>query len=53
MTYRFDARGAFLPKFLGAVIVLFIGILVTCYYISRQADPVILDERGHVRSGGK
>jgi hypothetical protein len=52
MSYRFDARGAFLPKFLVFVSALFIGILVATYVISRQADPVILDDQGHVRSGG-
>jgi hypothetical protein len=53
MGYRFDARGAFLPKFLAFVIVLFIGILVVAYAVARQADPVILDEHGQVRSGGE
>ena len=52
MSYRFDARGAFLPKFLGFVMVLFIGILIVTYLIARRADPVILDETGHVRGGG-
>jgi hypothetical protein len=32
--------------------ILFIGILVVTYLIARQTDPVILDEQGHVRSGG-
>ncbi len=41
----------FLPKFLGGVIVLFIGILLTCWWIARQANPVMLDEHGRVRSG--
>ena len=52
MSYKFDSRGAFLPKFLGFVMVLFITILIVTYCIARQADPVILDEHGHVRSGG-
>lgn len=49
MIYRFDSRGAFLPKFLGGVFVLFAGILIVCYYIARAANPVMLDEQGHVR----
>ena len=51
--YRFDRRGAFLPVFLAAVVLLFIGILVGTYVVARQVDPVILDERGAVRSGGR
>ncbi len=47
--YRFDSRGAFLPKFLGGIFVLFVGILIVCYYIAREANPVMLDETGHVR----
>jgi hypothetical protein len=49
MRYRFDARGALLPKFLGFVMVLFIGILIGCYLIAREANPVMLDEHGNVR----
>jgi len=47
--YLFDSRGAFLPKFLGGVIVLFVSILVVCYCIARQANPIMLDEHGAVR----
>lgn len=47
--YRFDSRGALLPKFLGGVFVLFVGIMIACWYIARQANPVILDEHGHPR----
>ena len=42
-------RSAFLPKFLGGVFVLFVGILIVCYYIARAANPVMLDEQGHIR----
>jgi hypothetical protein len=52
MNYKFDSRGAFLPKFLGFIMVVFIGILIAAYAIARKADPVILDEQGHVRGGG-
>ncbi|MBI4892443.1 MAG: hypothetical protein HY821_17595 [Acidobacteria bacterium] len=45
-------RGAFLPKFLWGVALLFVGILITTYLIARDADPVILDEHGNYRSGG-
>ena len=42
-------KGAFLPKFLVFVVLLFIGILVYAYVESKRADPIILDEQGHVR----
>jgi hypothetical protein len=42
----------FLPKFLGVIMVLFIGILIATYLIAREADPVILDDHGNYRSGG-
>ena len=48
--YKFDSRGAFLPKFLGGVFVLFIGILIACYVIAKRANPVMLDEHGAVRT---
>jgi uncharacterized protein YneF (UPF0154 family) len=38
-----------LPKLLGFIIVLFIGILVGTYVASRNINPVILDEHGNVR----
>ncbi len=47
--YRFDSRGAFLPRFLGGVFALFVGILIVCYCIARRANPVMLDEHGAVR----
>jgi hypothetical protein len=50
--YRFDSRGAFLPKFLGFIVLLFIGILIAVYFVSREADPVILDDHGGYRAGG-
>ena len=48
--YRFDSRGALLPKFLGFVMLLFIGILIVCYVIARQTNVVMLDEHGNVRT---
>ena len=47
--YRFDSRGAFLPKLLGGIIVVFIAILIAITYLAREANPVILDEHGRVR----
>ena len=47
--YRFDSRGAFLPKLLGGVVVLFLAMLVATYWIATEANPVMLDENGHVR----
>jgi uncharacterized protein YneF (UPF0154 family) len=38
-----------LPKLLGFIIVLFIGILVGTYVAARNINPVILDEHGNVR----
>jgi hypothetical protein len=31
---------------LGAIMVLFIGILVVVYFVAREANPVFLDEKG-------
>jgi hypothetical protein len=35
--------------FLGFVMLLFCGILVFAYYQSKLANPIMLDETGHVR----
>jgi len=35
-----------LAYFLGVVFVLFIGILVFCYVITKRTNPVFLDEHG-------
>jgi hypothetical protein len=32
--------------FLGAIMALFIGILIVVYVITKQANPVLLDEHG-------
>lgn len=47
--YRFDSRGAFLPKFLGGIFVLFCAILIVCYILAHRANPIMLDEQGHIR----
>jgi hypothetical protein len=48
VTYK--KRGGFYPIFLGLIFLLFIGILVYVWYGAKQAAPVILDEKGQVRS---
>jgi len=35
-----------LVYFLGVVFVLFIGILVFCYMVTKRTNPVFLDEHG-------
>lgn len=39
----------YFPHFLGLVFCFFIGLLVYVYLGAREANPVILDEKGHVR----
>ncbi|HQR33287.1 MAG TPA: hypothetical protein PLK30_11140 [Blastocatellia bacterium] len=39
-------QGKILTFLLGLVFVLFIGILVTTYIISKRANPILLDETG-------
>jgi hypothetical protein len=41
--------GAAYLSLLGGVMALFIGILACVWYGSAKANPVILDEHGHVR----
>jgi hypothetical protein len=35
-----------LAYFLGAIFVLFIGILIFCYVVTKRTNPVFLDEHG-------
>ena len=35
-----------MKKFLGAIFAFFILVLIVCYYIAKQANPVFLDEHG-------
>lgn len=42
----------YFPYFLGGIMLLFIGIMVFVYHGSKQANPVILDEKGQVRDDG-
>ena len=39
-------KAAPLTYFLGVVFVLFIGILVFCYAVTKRTNPVFLDEQG-------
>ena len=43
------AGGAFFPVFFALISVLFIGILLYAYHGAKEANPVMLDEHGHVR----
>ena len=40
---------AFFPVFFALIMLLFCGILVFAYYESEVANPVMLDESGHVK----
>jgi len=40
-----------LTYFLGFVFVLFIGILVFCYAVTKRTNPVFLDEHGQPAAG--
>ena len=41
-------KAAPLTYFLGAIFVLFIGILIFCYVVTKRVNPVMLDEHGKV-----
>lgn len=41
-----EKQGTILQITLGAIMALFIGIMIAVYLIAKQADPVILDEKG-------
>jgi len=45
-------KPAALAYFLGLVFVLFIGILVFCYIVTKHTNPVFLDEHGKPVSAG-
>jgi len=40
-----------LVYFLAFVSMVFIGILIYAYIVAKRANPVMLDEHGHVTSG--
>ncbi len=39
-------QGSILKYLLGAIMLLFIGILITVYFVAKQANPIFLDEKG-------
>lgn len=39
-------QGTLLQILLGGIMVLFIAIMVTVYFIAKQANPIFLDEKG-------
>ncbi len=41
-------KAAPLTYFLGVIFVLFIGILIFCYVVTKRTNPVFLDEHGKV-----
>jgi hypothetical protein len=43
---RSRRQGSPLLYFLGFVFMLFIGILIFCYVVTRRANPVLLDPNG-------
>ncbi len=45
-------RPAGLAYFLAFVFVLFIGILIFCYVVTKRANPVFLDSQGHPTTQG-
>jgi len=45
-------KPAALTYFLGLVFVLFIGILIFCYVVTKRTNPVFLDEHGKPVSTG-
>ena len=45
-TSKTHKQGSPLLYFLGFVFLLFIGILIFCYFVTRQANPVLLDSNG-------
>ena len=45
-SHRPSKKPAPLTYFLGVIFVLFIGILVFCYAVTKRTNPVFLDEHG-------
>ena len=44
---------SFFPVFFGLIMLLFCGILVFAYYSSKRANPIMLDEQGHIKAESK
>ena len=45
-TANFKQRKAILPYVLGGIFLLFIVIMIGVYLIAKQANPIMLDEKG-------
>lgn len=45
-TFFTEHQGRLLQGALAAIMVLFVGILVTVYFVAKSANPIFLDERG-------
>lgn len=45
--YLSQKQGTILKAFLAFIVILFIGILVAVYVVSKRANPILLDERGN------
>jgi hypothetical protein len=41
----------FFPWFFALITLFFCGVLVFAYYESKIANPIMLDENGHVKDG--
>lgn len=41
-----EKQGTILQIFLGFIMLLFIGIMITVYVIAKRANPILLDEQG-------
>ena len=41
-----EIQGTLLQLILGGIMLLFFAIMVTVYFIARQANPIFLDEKG-------
>lgn len=37
----------FFPFILGGIMAFFIAILITVYFVAKQANPIFLDEKGN------
>lgn len=47
---RKPASPFFFPLFFAAVMLLFCGILAFAYHEAKVANPIMLDEQGHVKA---
>lgn len=45
--YLSEKQGTILKLALAFIMTLFIGILIAVYFVSKRANPILLDERGN------